>query len=152
MKLSATNLSNEPAPLAFGHHPYFDVEVAYLTFDAARIFMSGDDALPTEAVSPDGRFDFRSTSAVAGREIDHCYAEWDGRARIQWTGRPLALEIEANMAAAVVYIPKAGSAFCFEPVPHVNNALNRADDLPCMPTIAPDESFTATILLSAVPK
>jgi aldose 1-epimerase len=150
IRLSATNRADQPVPLAFGHHPYFDCEDAQLTFAASSVLMSGDDALPTEAIAPAGQFDFSNGGAVGGRNIDHCYAGWDGRARIQWTGRPLALEITADMATAVVYIPPGGSAFCFEPVPHINNALNRPGDVSAMPIIAPGDSFTATIRLQAV--
>jgi len=150
LTLIATNLSDEPAPLAFGHHPYFDMDGAHLTFTAARVLMSGEDAMPCEAITPNGEFDFSTDSKVAGRSIDHCYAGWDGKTRIHWTGRQLALEITADMKAAVVYVPKDGSAFCFEPVPHVNNALNLPEALPTMPIVAPGEYFTATVLLKAV--
>jgi aldose 1-epimerase len=150
LKLIATNLSDEPAPLAFGHHPYFDMDGAHLTFTAARVLMSGEDAMPYEAITPNGAFDFSTNCKVAGRSIDHCYAGWDGKTRIHWTGRQLALEITADMEAAVVYVPKDGNAFCFEPVPHVNNALNLPGELPTMPIVAPGEYFTATILLKAV--
>ncbi|WP_295445212.1 aldose 1-epimerase [Sphingorhabdus sp. EL138] len=150
LKLIAINLSDEPAPLAFGHHPYFDMDGAHVTFTAARVLMSGEDAMPYEAITPNGEFDFSTDSKVAGRSIDHCYAGWDGKTRIHWTGRQLALEITADMEAAVVYVPKDGSAFCFEPVPHVNNALNLPGELPTMPIVAPGEYFTATILLKAV--
>jgi aldose 1-epimerase len=149
IKLSAANLANEPAPLAFGHHPYFDQEHASLSFVASGVLMNGVDALPTDEVSPEGQFDFRGGGDVHGRDIDHCYAGWDGRARISWAGRPLALEITADMKAAVVYIPKDGSAFCFEPVPHINNAINRPQDLPNMRTISPGASLTNTICLTA---
>jgi aldose 1-epimerase len=150
LKLIATNLSDEPSPLAFGHHPYFDAEGAHLSFTAAHVLMSGEGALPSEAITPTGEFDFSTDGAVAGRSIDHCYAGWDGKTRIFWTGRALALEITADMMAAVVYVPKGGSAFCFEPVPHINNALNRPGELPTMPIVAPGECFKATILLEAV--
>ena len=150
MELSAANLAGEIAPLAFGHHPYFDQSNANLSFGADRVFLSGDDALPTEAIVPEGPFDFSNASAIAGRNIDHCYAGWDRKARITWHDRPLALDIASDMPAAVVYIPQGGSAFCFEPVPHINNALNRPGDLPAMPAIAPGTSFTAMIRLTAV--
>lgn len=150
LKLIATNLSDEPAPLAFGHHPYFDAEGAHLSFTAAHVLMSGEGALPSEAITPTGEFDFSNDGAVVGRCIDHCYAGWDGKTRIYWTGRQLALEITADMNAAVVYVPKDGNAFCFEPVPHINNALNRPGELPTMPIVAPGECFAATILLEAV--
>jgi aldose 1-epimerase len=150
MSLSAANLSDEPAPLAFGHHPYFESDRAHLTFTAAQVLVSGDDALPTKSVTPTGQYDFGKGGPVAGREIDHCYAGWDGKARIEWTDRPLALNIETCMTAAVVYVPKGGGDFCFEPVPHLTNALNRPGDLPAMPKVQPGQSFTSSIRLMAV--
>lgn len=150
IKLSAVNMANEAAPLAFGHHPYFDQEGARLSFGAQQVWLSGADALPTEAIAPDGLLDFSNGGAVAARNIDHCYAGWDGKARVDWAGRPLALEITSDMPATVVYIPDGGDAFCFEPVPHINNALNRPGDLPAMPIIAPGDGFHAMIRFVAV--
>jgi aldose 1-epimerase len=144
---TAINRATHPAPLAFGHHPYFDSNGAVLRFSAGSVLMTGIDALPADAILPIGQFDFADGGAVSGRDIDHCYADWNGHAEIRWQGRPLALEIIADMAAAVVYIPKGGSAFCFEPVPHVNNALNRPDLAPAMPVIQPGASFSSTIKL-----
>jgi aldose 1-epimerase len=147
----ATNLSDQAVPLAFGHHPYFDQANASLQFYADTILTNGDDALPRDNHIIDGMFDFKATGVVSGRDIDHCYAHWDGRAVIHWENRPLALEITSNVRAAVVYIPLHGEAFCFEPVPHVNNALNRADLAPKMPVIQPGESFSTTMILQTVP-
>jgi aldose 1-epimerase len=147
LTLNATNLADEPTPLGFGYHPYFDSEGASLTFAAARVWMNGPDALPTKAVRPDGSFDFSRPSQVSGRTVDHCYTGWDGRACLSWENRQLALEVTTDMTAA---IPSGGSAFCFEPVPHINNALNRPGDEPAMPTVAPGAQFTARIILRAV--
>jgi aldose 1-epimerase len=151
MKLSATNLAEEPVPLAFGHHPYFDQEGASLSFNAATVFLSGDDALPTEAIPPADQFNFSDANAVEGRAIDHCFAGWDGKASISWADRPHALAITTDMAAAVVYVPMGGAAFCFEPVPHINNALNRPGEAPSMPILQPGESLSWTIVFTAVP-
>jgi aldose 1-epimerase len=151
MDLKVTNASDQPAPLAFGHHPYFDAEGAMLTFNAENVLMGGIDGLPSETERPSGQLDFSHRSAITGRDIDHCYAGWDGRARLEWTGRRLALDIEAEMTAVVVYIPKDGTEFCFEPVPHVSNALNRAGLLPSMPVIDPDDNYSAKITYRAVP-
>lgn len=148
--LEAVNLCDEPTPLAFGHHPYFDQRNAYLAFEAAQVFMSGTEGLPTHSDTPSGEFDFTKGERVEGNDIDHCYSGWPGEARIIWQGRPLGLVITSNMSAAVVYIPKGGDAFCFEPVPHINNALNRPDDEPAMPVIQPGSSYRSTILMSAV--
>jgi aldose 1-epimerase len=151
MDLSATNLSDEPCPLAFGHHPYFDADRASLQFNAASVLMNTADALPLSAAAPTGSYDFHDGAPVAGRDVDHCYANWDGKARIEWHDCPLALNITSDQPAVVVFIPKGSSAFCFEPVPHVNNALNRPDLVPAMPTIATGQAFTSTTVFQSVP-
>jgi aldose 1-epimerase len=150
IRSTAINRADEPVPLAFGHHPYFDQQGASLRFNATSLLMNGEDALPMDGIDPDGQCDFSEAAAVAGRDIDHCYADWDGYAEIRWDDRPLALEIRSDMKAAVVYIPLGGAAFCFEPVPHVNNALNRPDLAPVMPVIEPGEAFLSTITLQTV--
>jgi aldose 1-epimerase len=150
--MSARNLSSESAPLAFGHHPYFDREGASLWFKAKRVWMNGEDMLPTESEVPSGRFDFSEEGSLAGRAVDHCFAGWDGAARIAWEGRPLGLSITSDLPAAVVYVPQGGDRFCFEPVPHSNNALNRADADPPMPVIAPGAVFEASLCFTAVPR
>ncbi len=150
IRLRADNLAAQAAPLAFGHHPYFDQDGARLSFSAAGVLMNGDDALPTHEIAPAGNFDFSRSSAVAGLDIDHCFTQWNGRARISWADRPLALEITSDLPAAVVYIPEGGSAFCFEPVPHSNNALNRPCAYPASQIIAPGDSFAASISLKSI--
>jgi aldose 1-epimerase len=152
MTMRARNLATMPVPLAFGHHPYFDQEGAQLTFDAGRVWMAGRDNLPIIVTIPKGNFDFSSPSFVRDHEVDHCFADWNRTARITWKGRAHALEINASptLPAAVVYIPKDGAAFCCEPVPHINNALNLAGHEPAMPVIAPGDAFEAQIVMRAV--
>jgi aldose 1-epimerase len=148
--LTAINRADQPVPLAFGHHPYLDQNGASLRFNANAVIMNAFDALPLDPAVPDGQFDFHRGCAVVGRAIDNCYSGWDGHAQVCWAGRPLTLEIRSDMTAAVVYIPKGGAAFCFEPVPHINNALNRPDLAPAMPLVQPGEAFVSTIELRAV--
>jgi aldose 1-epimerase len=150
LELETVNLHHAPTPLAFGHHPYFDQHGAYLAFEANQIYLSASDGLPTERVIPAGDFDFSKGEAVKGRNIDNCYSGWRGEARIVWKNRSLGLVITSDMPAAVVYIPPDSDAFCFEPVPHVNDALNRPEDRPAMPVIAPGSSFCSTITMTAI--
>ncbi len=149
---NATNFATEAVPLAFGHHPYFDAERATLAFEADLVWLADSIGLPTTAVPPHGDFDFSCGRAVAGRNIDNCYVGVSGPATIAWEGRALALSIASTpqLPAAVVFIPQDGAAFCFEPVPHINNALNRPDERPGMPVIAPGVSFEATIHFEAL--
>ena len=41
--------------------------------------------------------------------------------------------------------------FCFEPVAHLNDAINRATEF-AMPVVAPAASFESRIVLRAVPE
>jgi aldose 1-epimerase len=152
LKLTARNLADMPVPLAFGHHPYFDAAGASFGFKAELVWMTGEDALPTRPVVPSGQFDFSESAPVEGRDVDHCYAGVSGPARIDWAGRAFALEISSSpqLRAAVVYIPKGGDAFCYEPVPHINNALNLPGHAPSMPVIVPGGVFETKISFQAV--
>ncbi len=152
INMHADNLSDQSVPLAFGHHPYFDQEGATLDFSATGLWLNRDDMLPGDCVAPEAFTDFLGGHAVEGCKIDHCYTGWNGKALIRWAGREHALEIAAtpNLSAAVVYIPPGGDAFCFEPVPHMNDAINQADANPAMPIITPGERFAAEIILRAI--
>jgi aldose 1-epimerase len=148
--MSARNLSSEPTPLGFGHHPYFDRKGAHLWFKADRVWMNDEDMLPKSSEVPSGMFDFSADGSLEGRVLDHCFAEWDGEARIAWKRRPFELWIKSDLPAAVVYVPQHGDRFCFEAVPHSNNAINRADANPPMPVIAPGAWFEASLSFKAV--
>jgi aldose 1-epimerase len=152
LDLMAINLASRPVPLAFGHHPYFSQRGASLAFRARGVWLVGDDGLPSERVKTGGRFDFSQAKSVEDCTVDHCFTGWTGPACISWQDAPFALEIMGSwtLPCAVVYIKKGAEGFCFEPVPHINNALNLHDREPAMPVIAPGESFRASIHFRAV--
>jgi aldose 1-epimerase len=152
LEFDAVNLESHAVPLAFGHHPYFPRDGARLTFHAQGVWLTGDDGLPREQVLPAGHFDFSKGAAVDNANIDHCFTGWNGLAIIAWPHKPQAVGITASreLSNAVVYIRPDLDAFCFEPVAHVNNALNRHDPQSAMPVIAPGESFEADIRFRAI--
>jgi aldose 1-epimerase len=148
IEMRATNRADEPVPLAFGHHPYFPRQGANLRFSAERVWMNGEDALPTLCMKPFARYDFSGGAPLTRGDVDHCYTGWDGRASISWEGRPFALDIRAssNLGSAVIYINSQLDGFCFEPVPHLNDAINRATPFD-MPVVDPGERFESSIVL-----
>jgi aldose 1-epimerase len=150
LALSVTNLADVPAPLAFGHHPYFDAGSAQLRFSAGSLWLPGPDGLPARSLPPPPDFDFSTRRAVAGHDIDHLYASWDGSADILWPDRPLALQIRSDMPCLVIYIPQGGDAFCVEPVPHITNALNLPEHGPQIASVAPGETCHTHIRLDAI--
>jgi aldose 1-epimerase len=152
LELRAVNLAPHSAPLAFGHHPYFPRSGARLQFEARSVWLVGDDGLPSEPVPASGRFDFAHGAAVERGPLDHCFTGWNGCAAIVWPGKPFALEITGSpsLSAAVVYSRSGAEGFCFEPVPHLNNALNMAGCEPAMPVMAPGAAFSSSIRFRAV--
>jgi aldose 1-epimerase len=152
LEFEAVNLESRPVPLAFGFHPYFPRSGARLIFHARGVWQSGDDGLPRELMQPSGQFDFSKGGSVENADIDHCFTGWNGVAIIAWPGKAQALGITASreLSSAVVYIRRELDAFCFEPVAHMNNALNRGDPESAMPVIAPGESFESSIRFRAI--
>jgi aldose 1-epimerase len=149
LNLSAVNLHSQAVPLAFAHHPYFPRAGAHLAFRAQGVWLVGEDGLPSRWTELEGRFDYSRGLPVEQADVDHCFTGWSGAARISWPGKPWALEITASseLPHAVVYIRSGLNAFCFEPVAHINDALNRHAD---MPIIRSGESFNASIVFRAV--
>ena len=143
--MDACNLSDQSAPLAFGHHPAFDSEGATLAFHASTVWRAGVDGLPAVSETPNAAFDFTNGGRVTGRVVDNGYAGWDGKANIRWDNRPRQLAVISDMRAAVVYVPGGERHFCFEPVPHIINALNLPGQQPSMPIVAPGASVAANI-------
>lgn len=152
VEMSAVNLAEQAAPLAFGHHPYFPREGAWLRFRARDVWLTGGDGLPSLRVKPFGKFDYADGMPITRGDIDHCFTGWDGGAEIFWPDRHLGVTIEASasLRCAVVCIRSDVDGFCFEPVAHINDALNRPGSDHAMPVIGPGQSFTATIRFRAV--
>jgi aldose 1-epimerase len=148
--LSVTNTSERTQPLAFGLHPYFDSAGARLSMQADLVWENDARHLPGVCKQPTGPFLFDGSAPIAGRAVDNCYTGWDGYARIEWAGRALALEITTTMTAAVIYVPSIGNSFCFEPVPHLTDALNRPKAPAPMPQVAPGETIQTEVRFAAV--
>lgn len=152
IEMNAVNLEDRAVPLGFGHHPYFPRIGAFLKFRAQDVWLVGDDGLPSHRVVPFEKFNYFDAMPVARGDIDHCFVGWDGRAEISWPDRSLAIHITASggLPCCVVCIRNDLDVFCFEPVPHMNDALNRPGSGHGMPVIAPGKSFTASICFRAV--
>jgi aldose 1-epimerase len=151
VELSAVNLAGHLAPLAFGHHPYVPWHDAHLQFRAQRVWLMDDEGLPSLSARPFGKFDFCEPMPVSRGDIDHCFAGWDGSARVSWPGKKWALSLQATDALrhAVVCIRREQEMLCFEPVPHMNNAINRREPQNAMPQLAAGATFRANIVFSA---
>ena len=144
--LTLTNLSDEAAPVGLGFHPYFprDAETR-LTARSDRLWLADDTMLPTAPAPSDHFGDWGSGATVEGDGlIDNAYEGWDGTALIEQSGG--SVRIEARGASIFhLYRPPAADFFCFEPVTHLPDAINRAG----MPLAAPGETV-ALVMVFAV--
>ncbi len=129
MELRLTHLGAEPLPYGLGQHPWFvRTPGVRLQARAAGVWLEQPPEFPQkwepEPIRPE--WDFSAARSLPEDFIDNGFAGWDGRARIEWSDRGVALDIEADAATRYyhVYGPdKDCGFFCFEPVTHGNNAF-----------------------------
>jgi aldose 1-epimerase len=99
-------------------------------------------------------WDFSAPRGLPESFLDAGFAGWDGRARIAWPNRGVAVEIEADSATRFyhVYAPNpAKPFFCFEPVTHPNNALGKPGGPAAngLRVLAPGESTSLRVRFTA---
>jgi aldose 1-epimerase len=99
---SATNVGSDPAPYAFGAHPYLTVggriDDARLTLPADSWLPTDEHQIPTGVAPVEGTvYDFRAPRALGGLEIDYAFTDLhrgaDGRARLRLEGDDRAVEV-----------------------------------------------------------
>lgn len=120
----------EPMPAGFGFHPYYrrslrepadEVELQMAVGGVYRDLIPSSAAVP---IAPEQ--DFRRPRPFGDLTFDHCFAGWDGRARIRWPKSAVTAEIEASepFRHVVLFVPPGESFFALEPVSNANNGFN----------------------------
>ncbi|MCG2620624.1 aldose 1-epimerase family protein [Arthrobacter sp. I2-34] len=142
---SLINLSPEPAPAAFGAHPYLrlgavDTGELTLTVPGASWLSSDEKLIPTGKVAAEGPMDLRAGIQVAGRSINAAFTDLargsDGRARSTLTapdGHSVCLWQDEIFPYVHVFVtdnfPGRPVAVALEPMTAPANALNSGDGL-----------------------
>jgi aldose 1-epimerase len=132
MELAVTNRAGGELPYGLGFHPWFvrDVDTR-LCATAATAWLEGADHLAAGALPMAARpdMDFSTARRLPEGWLLNWTEGWDGRARISWPRRKLAVAIEASedLGTYVLYSPKGDADFvCFEPVSHPVDAFQPA--------------------------
>jgi aldose 1-epimerase len=128
--LRIENQDSRPMPAGFGLHPYFRRSAtSQLSFSARSVWLNGPDHLPSEKKSIPPAWSFDKPHSPSDVELDHCFAGWDGKARIVWPEDHLQLTLEASpvFSHLVVYTPTGRDFFCVEPVSHMNDGMSHLD-------------------------
>jgi aldose 1-epimerase len=128
--LSVTNRAETPLPFGLGFHPWLPRDESLLIEAAARgVWLEDSRHLPAGFIPAGARpeWDFAASRALPEGWINNAFAGWNGRARLVWPDRRLALDVAASpeLSHYVLYSPSAAADFfCFEPVSHPVDAHN----------------------------
>lgn len=128
LDLSLTHLGAEPFPYGLGQHPWFPRTPAVrLQARASGVYAEQPPAFPQGApisLIPE-KWNFEHPHPLPDDVIDNSFIGWDGKARIDWPDRGVAVDVEADEGVRCYQVYSLGleqGVFCFEPVTHPNNA------------------------------
>lgn len=129
MRLSCTNLSDEPMPCGLGFHPYFPCGAdTRISTQVDEVWTVDDNVLPVDRIPATGRYAI-ADHPVCGRELDNGYGGWSGRTLVTDLSRPFEVEMTSpNARFFQIYSPASGGFFVAEPVTHANAALNAPEE------------------------
>ena len=131
MLLSLTHRGSEPFPYGLGQHPWLPrTPGVRIHAKATGMWLEQPPAFPpnTDPAAIPEKWNFNTPHPLPDDFIDNGYAGWDGRARIEWTDRDLAVEVEGDPGTRYYHVyslNKDHAVFCFEPVTHPNNAYGK---------------------------
>jgi aldose 1-epimerase len=140
--LDVVNDDDRAMPVSLGFHPYFAVAET-LTFDAAEVWLTDNQMLPTRRAAADALGDWASGSALARPDlVDHCFVGWRGRASVARDDATIVLAAD-GAPALHVYVPPGQDFFCAEPVTAMPDAVNRGEAA----ALAPGERFRVVMTI-----
>lgn len=144
--LTLTNLADEAVPAGLGLHPYFPRDAnTRLTAHSERLWLADATMLPTRPAPSDYFGDWAAGARIEGDAlIDNAYEGWDGGASIEQSGGRVRIDVR-GASAYHLYRPAEADFFCFEPVTHLPDAINRGG----MPLVASGESVALEMVLSS---
>jgi aldose 1-epimerase len=146
------NIGIEALPFGLGFHPWIvRTPQTLLLAKAQRVALENSDHLPVgqAPISSRHEWDFTTPRALPTAWINNAFLGWDGRARVLWSERRLALEIVTDppLSTYIIYSPAGDSDFfCFEPVSHLIDAHNLPGGASAsgLTILAPQETMSVT--------
>jgi aldose 1-epimerase len=128
VELEIRNDSDSPMPCGFGMHPYYDrTEGVRLQAQAPVRWVGSQYLLPEWSEPVPDMWNFTEPRALSPlAEMDGCFGQFGGKARLEWPEKAAALDIEADpiFGVLICYVPKGQDFFCLETVSNVNDAFN----------------------------
>lgn len=134
-----------PVPIAFGFHPYLQIEGLprarwEVSFPVRRRLVLDRQQIPTGLTEPAEPL----TGAIGERTWDDGFDRIDppGRFELRGEGRTIAVEYGEGFPVAQIFAPPGQEYVCIEPMTAPTDALNGPDS--ALRWAAPGEPFSAT--------
>ena len=129
--LELENVGPEVMPAGFGIHPYFVRSLpgssdAVLQFAAQKYYETDSSFIPNGPpvhVTPE--LDFSSPRELSNMNLNHGFTDWDGRARLEWPGSKIHLELEAGeVFSHFIAFTSPDQTIALEPVTNATDGFN----------------------------
>jgi len=164
VRITVTNLSSDPMPVALGFHPYYRIPGVprdeWTAALAARKMVVADDRLiPTGEIKP---LDLPNPLPMKGVTLDTGFTDLarDAQGRAHFSIESRGMKVEAMFGpkypAAVIWDPPAPAGetrdfICFEPMTGITNAvnLNHAGKYPGLQTVPPGAKWSESFWIRA---
>ena len=122
-----TGVTSMPAGLGF--HPRFNLgPMARVTLGAGTVWLQDQRGYPAQcvAVQGAGRDGSLADGPALRMAMNHCFADWSGRAVLDLPERKLAVHLSAsaNLRHLMVYRLSGKPWLCVEPVSHATGAFS----------------------------
>jgi aldose 1-epimerase len=128
--LSIKNCSQEPMPAGLGMHPYFPkTDDVQLDIGLNKVWMPDNTGVPQTLADIPEQWQLTNHRKLHNLVLDYCFTDWNGNARIVWPEHNIGLTLSHTglFKHMVIYIPEKQNYFCIEPVSHITNAFNLAN-------------------------
>jgi aldose 1-epimerase len=110
-----------------------------------RVWRTDANSLLVEPVDTPREWAFEPRRPVGAANLDHCFADWNGLAVLEWPDRHVTLRAE-RCSYLQVYTPAGRNFFCVEPQTAPPGALERGTGEAAV--LAPGERLSMEMRLS----
>ncbi len=159
VRLTVTNLSTDPMPVAVGFHPCFQIpgilrDDIMATNPARKVVLTDARQVATGEYKP---YDLPTPFSLKGQALDTGYVDLqrDAQGRAHFTfesgGKKVEMTIGPKYPTAMVYTPPKAQAACLEPMAAISNAinLNHEGKYPDLQILAPGAKWTESFWVNS---